>query len=120
MYVVHTSISEVYNRLWCVHEVHEAIKGNIKITGLFDPKAWTLSTFDRLMKIKTEKAECTMEDDRITLTTKIEKGEGFDELDKVIHNFRKRAKRDLIKAIAYQRTFGLDISTFESIYLGKC
>eukprot|EP00548_Thalassiothrix_antarctica_P010408 CAMPEP_0194156846 /NCGR_PEP_ID=MMETSP0152-20130528/69763_1 /TAXON_ID=1049557 /ORGANISM="Thalassiothrix antarctica, Strain L6-D1" /LENGTH=550 /DNA_ID=CAMNT_0038864817 /DNA_START=423 /DNA_END=2075 /DNA_ORIENTATION=+ len=115
MYVIHTSISEVYNRLWCVHEVHEASKKNIKITGLFDPKAWTLPTFDRLMKIKTENAECSMKSDKEMLKETIDSGEGFAQLDKVVHNFRKRAKRDLIKATAYQRTFGLDISTFESI-----
>merc|ERR1712008_251743 len=33
MFIIHTTISEVYERLWCVHEVDEAINAKIEICG---------------------------------------------------------------------------------------
>merc|ERR1712176_1252063 len=78
----HTLNSEVYDRLWCVHEVAEAIHAKIKITGLFDPHSWTLSTFDKLMKIETKNAKCSRRSDKKMLRKKIEDGYGFARLDK--------------------------------------
>ena len=40
MYIIHTSISEVYTRLWCVHEVDECEANGIDMFGAFDPASW--------------------------------------------------------------------------------
>ena len=34
---------QVYERLWCVHEVDEAIEAKVPIHGLFDAAAWSVA-----------------------------------------------------------------------------
>merc|ERR1712150_19715 len=40
MFVVHTTISEVYERLWCVHEIDECLVAGVDIFGVFDVSNW--------------------------------------------------------------------------------
>jgi len=115
MYVIHTTKSEVYDRLWCVDEVRAARKANIEIAGIFDPNVWTLSTFNNLMTIETKNAKCSSKSDRESLTEKIVARGGFTKLDKVIHDFRKDAKRDLRMALTFESTFGTDITKYDTI-----
>jgi len=114
MYVVHTLLSEVYDRLWCVSEVYEARKAGIEITGIFDPHTYSIKVMNRSINIKTENASCATESDKVKLTAKIKAGGGFIELDKVIHRFRKNAKRDLKMAITFKSTFGINVTDLRS------
>ena len=43
-------VFEVYDRLWCVHEVDEGILSNIEIHGAFDSGSWNLAEFDKIIK----------------------------------------------------------------------
>merc|ERR1711862_493245 len=94
MYVVHTLLSEVYDRLWCASEVYEARKAGIEITAIFDPHRFSAKGMSRSMNIKTENAKCATESDKTKLTAKIKTGGGFAKLDNVIRRFRRTAKRD--------------------------
>jgi len=114
MYVVHTLLSEVYDRLWCVSEVYEARKAGIEITGIFDPHAFSAKGMTRSLNTKTENASCATESDKAKLTAKIEAGGGFMKLDKVIRRFRRTARSDLQMAITFKSTFGIDVTDFTS------
>lgn len=67
MAVIHTTLSEVHDRLWCVDEVHKARKAGIKVFGLFDPSVWSLLDFHRTATIQTENATCFDENDGETI-----------------------------------------------------
>jgi len=102
MYVLHTTTLEVYSRMWTVHEVDEGKSAEIQISGLFDVYQWTLEKLRAQKDIKTKESECQPEDQKM-LTEKIEarKG-GFDRLDHVIAEFRKRMGADLEKQLKKQ------------------
>jgi len=112
MYVIHTTQSEVYDRLWCVDEVREASKNKIEITAIFDPHVWTLSDFKNSIKIETKNANCFSNSDKDMLTEKIEAAGGFDELDDIIRRFRRNSKRDLKMALAFETTFCTDVTDY--------
>eukprot|EP00548_Thalassiothrix_antarctica_P009059 CAMPEP_0194156480 /NCGR_PEP_ID=MMETSP0152-20130528/68508_1 /TAXON_ID=1049557 /ORGANISM="Thalassiothrix antarctica, Strain L6-D1" /LENGTH=236 /DNA_ID=CAMNT_0038864185 /DNA_START=15 /DNA_END=725 /DNA_ORIENTATION=- len=108
MFVIHTLISEVYTRLWCVFEVNEGLHAKIEMTGLFDPTVWTLSAFKKMMKVDTKVAQCHP-NDRNDLVRKIEAQGGFWRLDKAILQFRKEAFRDLKSALKMKILLGVQV-----------
>merc|ERR1712232_201725 len=98
MFVLHTTIFEVYSRLWTVHEVDEATHENIPIQGLFDVYRWSVSQFHDALAIQTEKSECRQED-RGMLEDQIMRRGGFEVLDSAIANFRKEMLEQLKEAL---------------------
>ena len=41
MFVLHTTIAEVYERLWVVHEADLCVDAKLQLRGLFDLYRWT-------------------------------------------------------------------------------
>ena len=61
--------SEVYERLWCVHEVNEAIEARIEIYGALDPESWnTIALNSIVSSFSTQSATCQGESDKKMLT----------------------------------------------------
>jgi len=114
MFIIHTLISEVYDRLWCVLEVHEGMQAKIELSGLFDPTVWKLSAFKNMMKVNTEGAKCAPSD-RQKLVTKINEQGGFIRLDKEILGFRKSAYQDLKIALKFEALLGVDILNLKEV-----
>jgi len=105
MFVVHTTISELYERLWCVHEVDECIDANIPIYGAFDPVSWNDQALIEKKTVETEHAICAKED-KIMLTALIKKRGGFARLDKEIIKTRNRSAKDLKMIHMFEQLFG--------------
>eukprot|EP01035_Chromulina_nebulosa_P028434 gene28434-37533_t len=83
MWVVHTTQCEVYNRMWTVHEVDEAILTHCRIQGAFDFYAFDPIKCFGQDDIDTRLAQCLPEDKA--------RG-GFDRLNTVIKDFRALMK----------------------------
>jgi len=116
MFVIHTSISEVYERMWCVHEVDEGLLAKINIFGAFDSSSWNNKSFKKIVKsVKTKDAKC-QEKDLVMLTKLINDRGGFDRLDKKIAAFRKLAKQDLATALLFEELFSLNITSIGWIH----
>jgi len=119
MFIIHTTISEVYERLWCVHEIDEAIEAKIKIYGAFDPASWNAKALKVMVKdpICTEDAKCQEESDKIMLTQLIIGREGFDMLDSTVMDVRQRSIKDLEALNLFEQLFSMSISTvgFEEV-----
>ena len=94
MYVLHTTIYEVYQRLWTVHEVDEASEANIELKGQCDYARFQLSSLEEALAIDTTKAQCR-EEDRLMLDTKIRsRSGGYQRLDNKIAQFRQSMMQD--------------------------
>eukprot|EP00593_Proboscia_inermis_P007607 CAMPEP_0171301196 /NCGR_PEP_ID=MMETSP0816-20121228/10311_1 /TAXON_ID=420281 /ORGANISM="Proboscia inermis, Strain CCAP1064/1" /LENGTH=326 /DNA_ID=CAMNT_0011778545 /DNA_START=330 /DNA_END=1313 /DNA_ORIENTATION=+ len=115
MFLIHTTNAEVLNRLWCVHEVDEAMLAGIKIFGAIDTNSWTEKQFDKMVDtVCTRNAVC-QDQDREMLTNLIQERGGFDRLDKEAVGVRKQAKSDLLAALSFQQLFSMDILSIERI-----
>jgi len=113
MFVVHTTISEVYDRLWCVHEMDECLVVGLNTFGVFDLASWDnnklkLST----TSVKTCDADCQGKD-KAMLTNLINFRGGFDRLDNEIRKVRQQSMKDLATAHLFKRLFGTDISSID-------
>jgi len=90
MFVVHTSTADLYTRLWCVHEIDEALRIPIPVRAaasdewMRDPAGGSLETFN----FNTERAECGFPEDDEMIRKCIHEHGGFAALDKVIRRFR--------------------------------
>ncbi|CAE8609698.1 unnamed protein product [Polarella glacialis] len=87
MHVVHTTVFEVYSRLWTVHEIDEAVVAGVQIFGTFDFYAFDLGKLRAIHEIDASKAECRPED-RPALTQQIDERGGFHRLSRVIQEKR--------------------------------
>ena len=90
---MHTTTFEVYQRMWCVHEVDEGNVARINPSGLFDVYQWTLEKLAAGKSIETKNSECGQGEsgkaDRLRLSEIIESREGgFERLDETIGKFR--------------------------------
>lgn len=96
MRVIHTTIFEVYTRLWAVFEVSQALAEGVQALGVFDLNRWTPEQFDASVRIKTECSQCQAQD-RAMLVARIKATHkrGFEDLDNVIAEFRARMLDDL-------------------------
>lgn len=88
MFIIHTSVFEVYSRMWTVHEVDEAMLAEIRINGLFDLYRWEATSLQALLAIDTEKSECRPEN-RLLLSDLIIHRGGFSRLNNRIVDVRK-------------------------------
>ena len=114
MYIVHTTTTEVYTRLWCVHEVDEADAAKVDMRGLFDTKSWTVGAFRKASRQETATSTCSNPEDSAKLTQTITGRGGFDRLDDVIADFRGKMLRDLRVALQFELLFGLDVSSLRN------
>eukprot|EP00930_Biecheleria_cincta_P039964 TRINITY_DN27420_c0_g1_i1.p1 TRINITY_DN27420_c0_g1~~TRINITY_DN27420_c0_g1_i1.p1 ORF type:complete len:493 (-),score=95.52 TRINITY_DN27420_c0_g1_i1:47-1525(-) len=99
MMVVHTSQSELYNRLWCVYEVNEAEMAGVTVSAAFS--MMYLSSLedddddddedgeDAKLRVHSEQAQCWSESDAAMIKRKIVEGPGYDALNKKIFDFRR-------------------------------
>ena len=96
MYVVHTTLYEVYGRMWTVHEVDECTAHDVEASGLFDMYRWSNASFEEksLRSIDTRDAECRLEDKEM-LVNLIKKRGGFDRLNAKIKEFRMKMRNQL-------------------------
>ncbi|CAE7214949.1 yghU [Symbiodinium natans] len=108
LHAIHTSTADLYKRLWCVHEVERALKGDVDVsTSMSDKyKEQTLqrlqfflsencstSTWEDCMwaanvKVKTIQARCDRMEDEKMLITEIMATGGFERIDSTIERFR--------------------------------
>ena len=102
----------MYERLWCVHEVDEALTAEVRIHGLFDTAAWSVARFRGVRKLDTKSSQCSNKEDadRITQTIEAKEG-GFGRLDGVIAAFRSTMLGHLRAAIEFEQIFGIDVSS---------
>jgi hypothetical protein len=95
MVVVHTTAEDVYTRMWCVHEVDEALEASIKVRGAMSQRyrakfRGRASVSESMLDLQTERATCSFQDDERMLRETIQRKPGsFDRLDEVILKFRR-------------------------------
>jgi len=97
MLVLHTTISEVYERLWVAHEADVGIDSKIQMRGLFDMYRWTVERFEKASAVKTSEGKCGVVKDRAYIDGLIKQRGGYERLDDVIGQFRTRMLGDLRK-----------------------
>jgi len=115
MYIIHTTISEVYDRLWCVHEVDEAIEAKIEIYGAFDPASWNTKALKSIVtQFSTRSAKCLVASDKAMLTDLIIGRGGFDRLDNIVRDVRQQSIKDLEAVNLFEQLFGIYISSVET------
>lgn len=98
MFVVHTTTSEVYDRLWVAHEADVGIHANLPIKGLFDIYRWTSEKFELASAINTKMGKVGEERDRLYIEKLIKERGGYERLDQTITAFRQTMMLEL-KAI---------------------
>ena len=117
MFIIHTTISEVYERLWCVHEVDEAIEANVEIYGAFDPASWNAKALKSIVtSFSTETAECQGESDKIMLTDLVNDRGGFDRLDSRVRDVRQQCITDLKAVNLFEQLFSMSISSVDKFH----
>jgi len=99
MLVVHTSTADLYERLWCVHELDEALSHSVKVAGAFSGAYSLDDVIDRnsgkIKKIDTANAECGNQRDKDYIRNLIlAKDGGFDGLDSRIEELRLDLDKD--------------------------
>ena len=95
MFVLHTTISEVYDRLWVAHEADVGIDAKLQMRGLFDMYRWTVQKFESAATVKTCDGKCGVEKDRAYIERLIMQRGGFGRLDDVIATFRTKMLAEL-------------------------
>lgn len=98
IFVMHTTISEVYERLWVAHEADVGIEAHIEMRGLFDRYRWSTSTF-KSNNIKTIDGKCGVKKDRKYIHGLILERGGYERLDRVIRSFRGSMVQELRRII---------------------
>jgi len=117
MFIIHTTISEVYERLWCVHEVDEAIEAMIEIYGVFDPASWNAKALKSIVtSFSTESAECQGESDKDMLTNLVNDRGGFDRLDIIVRDVRQQSITDLEAVNLFEQLFSMSISSVDPFH----
>jgi len=112
MFILHTTISEVYERLWCVHEVDEAFEAKIRICGAFDSTSWNTKALKSIVtSLSTKIAKCEGESDKEMLTNLVNDRGGFDRLDRIIRDVRKQSIQDLEVVNLFEQLFSTSISS---------
>jgi len=124
MVVLHTTSAEVYDRLWCVHEIDEALEQCVKVKPacsgrysmvqsligvLMDHDIYEPGVLDLQFAVFTEQAECSSQEDTLRIRKAVEaKKGGYKRLDKLITEFRQ----DMLKG-AIERWQMLDCSQYK-------
>jgi len=110
MVVLHTTTAEVYDRLWCVHEIDEAMEQGVAVLpacssrfAMVQSMARAVAESDGYMPgvadftVSTRNAECSSQEDTARIRQAVDaKDGGYDRLDRVINEFRgEMLKNDL-------------------------
>eukprot|EP00931_Biecheleriopsis_adriatica_P062597 TRINITY_DN37762_c0_g1_i1.p1 TRINITY_DN37762_c0_g1~~TRINITY_DN37762_c0_g1_i1.p1 ORF type:complete len:589 (+),score=86.54 TRINITY_DN37762_c0_g1_i1:69-1835(+) len=99
MLVVHTSRAEVYERLWCVYEIDEALRTESRV-GVCFSKTYIADRGGRslldLLRAQTTDATCGNPSDEGMIRTKIVSHGGFKALDLKIFEFRLTSLQELM------------------------
>lgn len=90
--VIHTTLYEVYRRLWTVHELDEADVAELTVRGLADLDKYQERQFSEGL-IDTREGECR-EEDRQLLTEQITSRGGFERLNTKVAKFRSKLRRE--------------------------
>merc|ERR1711972_306180 len=104
MVVLHTSTAELYDRLWCVHEIDEALERGVVVRPACSARFSLAQSLMRAVAksdgympgvadfmVRTKNAACGSVEDTVRIRTEIEaKNGGYDRLDKVINVFRNK------------------------------
>jgi len=115
MFIIHTTISEVYERLWCVHEVDEAIEAKIEIYGAFDPASWNAKALKSITtSFSTKSSICQGESDKEMLTNLVNCRGGFDRLDCIVRDVRQQSIKDLEAVNLFEQLFSMSISSVDT------
>ena len=94
MLVVHTTKADPYDRLWCVHEVDEALESKLFVTAI-----GTYSLGGRT--VCTRRAKCGHAADEVRIRAVIEsKDGGYERLDRAIKAFRNTLLKSGASVIA--------------------
>lgn len=92
MCVVHTTCCEVYQRLWCVHEIDEALGLGLEVRPGFSPEYLSdnlMQTVANTLKLDTANAKCGCPEDEEAIKKVVnDKQGGFKRLDDVVGKFR--------------------------------
>jgi hypothetical protein len=112
MFVIHTTLSEVYGRLWVVHEADVAEAAKINVNGIFDVNRWEQPGLcsGRRTPICTEKGQCGVEADREFIDKLVQERGGYPRLDAFITKFRKRMDDALRQALEFDEIMGFHAS----------
>ena len=78
MFVLHTTVSEVYDRLWVAHEADVGIDAALQIRGLFDMYRWSVEKFELISAVKTSEGTCSVEKDCVVIENLINQRGGYD------------------------------------------
>ena len=117
MFIIHTTISEVYERLRCVHEADEAIQAKIEIYGAFDPASWNDKALKSIVtSFSTVSAKCQGDNDKDMLTNLINDRGGFDRLDKIVRDVRQQSIKDLEVVNLFEQLFSMIITPVETFH----
>jgi len=95
IFVLHTSMYEVYERLWVAHEADVGQACNVQMRGLFDMYRWTIRRFEQATPVKTSEGKCGNTRDRAYIDGLVQERGGYERLDRVIVDFRAVMLRDL-------------------------
>jgi hypothetical protein len=110
MMVVHTTAQDVYTRMWCVHEVDEALEANITVRGAMSQRfraKFIGQASVELLDLRTNKAKCSDPADEAMLREAINKKPGsFQRLDEVILAFRRKMFEAEERALTAERVMG--------------
>jgi len=87
MIAVHTSTKEIYSRLWCVHEIDQALQMGVTVEGV-SSQLHAITPHTSALEIDCRSADCYDDDDRARITALIEENGGFFRLNKAITRFR--------------------------------
>ena len=104
MFVIHTTVFEVYSRMWTVHEVDEGTESRTRMRGLFDMYRWTRERFNSSLAIDTSKSEC-LSQDKSMLEALIAARGGFARLDQTIIRFREQMRIELEELLKMKHKF---------------
>lgn len=106
MVVVHTTLEDVYSRLWCIYEVDEATTlkitvkplGSLRYAEKYIQKLGCYGRFNvRDIAIRAEAARCTNpEDEAMIRKYLMDKGSTFESLNRMVLGFRRHMLEGLM------------------------
>lgn len=100
---MHTSRSELYQRLWCVFELHKGQQNGVETFAACSP-LFTMHVHGKSdLEIDTEDAECGNPSDEEMIRDEIESCDGYECINRSVTDFRVHAVSTMLKQ---QKSFG--------------
>ncbi|CAE8672439.1 unnamed protein product [Polarella glacialis] len=91
MAVIQTSTAEVYERLWCVYEIAEAVTGGVRTCSVTSNRGTSQEL--KAAVIDTEAGKCSNARDEEMIRSKIQAQGGYEKLNKTITEFRNQEEK---------------------------